>query len=490
MKTPQEKIQEILDKCSTENYIFRGEKQKHDKVSSALYRQYCEPDNNSDGNTHPPINSKYFSIFTVEKDIVEKAKQHFRPDVPNIEILTELQHYGGKTTLLDFSKDLHIALFFACDGDFDEDGRVILFKTSELPEHKGIFYKNLSENSSENICTLISPTGKSPRVIFQSSIFIHASKGYLKDDTYKIITIEKNLKKPLLEYLRQHFNIRTETIYNDIQGFVRNQHNYATAEIEFYRGYTSFQENNLEDAVEYYRKAIELNPQFSKAYNNRGAAHHALEQHQKAINDCNKAIELNPQDANAYYNRGTAYRALKQYQDAINDYNEVIKLDPQSADAYNNRGNLYCALKQYQEAINNYNKAIGLNPQSANAYNNRGTAHHALEQYQEAINDHNKVIELDPQSANAYTYNNRGTAHHALKQHQEAVNDYDEAIKLNPQHAEAYYNRGLAYLCLEQYQEALTDFSSAKTRFKKEGNIVMVEECEMVITELNKLIPQ
>ena len=188
----------------------------------------------------PHWTPEYFSAFTVEKDIVEKAKQHFRSDVPNIEVLTELQHYGGKTTLLDFSKDMHIALFFACDGNFKKDGRLILFKTSELPEQKDIDYEKLSENSSENICTLISPTGKSPRVIFQSSIFVRASKGYLKDDTYEIITIEKNLKKPLLEYLRQHFNIRTETIYNDIQGFVRNQHNYATAEIEFYRGYKSF----------------------------------------------------------------------------------------------------------------------------------------------------------------------------------------------------------------------------------------------------------
>ena len=340
MKTPQEKIQEILDKCSKGTYIFRGEKQKHNKVSSSLYRLYCEPDNNSDSNTHPPINSKYFSAFTVEKDIVEKARQHFRPDVPNIEVLTELQHYSGKTTLLDFSKDLHIALFFACDGDFDEDGRVILFKTSELPEQKNIDYEKLSENSSENICTLISPTGKTPRVIFQSSIFVRASKGYLKKGDYKIITIEKNLKKPLLEHLRRYFNIRTETIYNDIQGFVRNQHNYATAEIEFYRGYKSSQEKSFEKAIEYYSKAIELNPQFFQAYNNRGNAYRALKQYQDAINDYDEAIELNPQSANAYYNRGNTHL--------------------QSANAYYNRGNTHLALKHREKALADFSSAKAL----------------------------------------------------------------------------------------------------------------------------------
>ena len=34
----------------------------------------------------------------------------------DFEILTELQHYGGKTNLIDFTTDYLIALFFACDG--------------------------------------------------------------------------------------------------------------------------------------------------------------------------------------------------------------------------------------------------------------------------------------------------------------------------------------------------------------------------------------
>ncbi len=397
MKTPQEKIQEILNQCSTENYIFRGESQKHDKVSSGLYRQYCQPDNNSDSNTHPKIVSKYFSVFTVEKDIVEKIKQHIRLDAPNIEVLTELQHYGGKTALLDFSKNVHVALFFACDGNFEEDGRVILSKTSELPEHKDIDYKNLSENKSKNIYTLISPTGKSSRAIFQSSIFIHASQGYLEEDTYEIITIEKDLKKPLLEYLRKNFNIRTETIYNDIQGFVRNQHNYATAEIEFYRG---TQEKNPEKAIKHYNKAIGLNPQLAEAYNNRGVAYDALKQHQKAINDYDKAIDLNPQSAEAYNNRGAAYSDLKQHQKAINDCDKAIDLNPQDADAYNNRGNAYRALGEYPEAINDYNETIKLDPQSAEAYYNRGIAYSDLKKYPEAINDYSDAKTLFEKAGN------------------------------------------------------------------------------------------
>ena len=49
-------------------------------------------------------------------------------ETTDFEILTEIQHYGGKTNLIDFTTDYFIALFFACDGHHDKKGRIILQK--------------------------------------------------------------------------------------------------------------------------------------------------------------------------------------------------------------------------------------------------------------------------------------------------------------------------------------------------------------------------
>ena len=53
-------------------------------------------------------------------------------------------------------------------------------------------------------------------------------------------------------------------------------------------------------------KAIELNPNYAKAYYNRGIAKFDLQDYKGAIADYTKAIELNPNYAKAYYNRGIA----------------------------------------------------------------------------------------------------------------------------------------------------------------------------------------
>ena len=60
--------------------------------------------------------------------------------------------------------------------------------------------------------------------------------------------------------------------------------------------------------------------------------------HAAAITDYNKAIELKPNYTKAYNNRGNSYNSMKNYAAAIADYNEAIELDPDYADAYYNRG--------------------------------------------------------------------------------------------------------------------------------------------------------
>ena len=110
-----QKICEIAEKSVDGDYIYRGEPQCYDKVSSSLYREY------------PHKEGEHSDIEGVQRAILNEAKAYTSKTDP-IEILTELQHFGGKTNLIDFTEDYLIALFFACDGSHTEDGRVVLLK--------------------------------------------------------------------------------------------------------------------------------------------------------------------------------------------------------------------------------------------------------------------------------------------------------------------------------------------------------------------------
>ena len=150
----------------------------------------------------------------MEKDIVEKAKRLFPPGTSNIAMLTDLRHYGGNVTLIDFSRSLYVALFFACNGNFDRDGELVALKADTFDRIDDIDY-----SAKEPQIAIIEPvetqTSKA-RTTAQKSIFVVAPAGYI--GKCNIVTIEKAHKKNILEYLSNSHKINIGTIYNDLIG--------------------------------------------------------------------------------------------------------------------------------------------------------------------------------------------------------------------------------------------------------------------------------
>ncbi|HJT55511.1 MAG TPA: serine/threonine-protein kinase [Ktedonobacteraceae bacterium] len=182
-------------------------------------------------------------------------------------------------------------------------------------------------------------------------------------------------------------------------------------------------------------------------------------QYMNAIAAYSHVLELDPQDTNAYNNRGLAYHQLKEYRQAITDYNRALELDPTDSTIYNNRGFTYSYLKAYKLAIADYDQALRSDPKNAYAYNNRGTAYSDLKEYERAIEDYDQALEIDPKYTDAYT--SRGTAYFELGEYQRALTNYNNAIALNPNYANAYGGRGLAYYYLQDYRRAVRDFDRA-----------------------------
>ena len=350
-------INEIEEKSADGDYIFRGERQNiNRKVSSTLYRDFDD------------IDTQGFDIEVVQKEMLNGAKKHtghlpHTGDLPpdfraflakmfsmreedtaeevDFEILTEIQHYGGKTNLIDFTTDYLVALFFACDGHHDKDGRIILQKTDEI---KGM---------------LRYPRNPRHRVAGQKSVFVRSPKGYIEPNKDYIVIIPKSLKKLILQYLRKYHGIFTETIYNDLHGYIRNQAIHGDAYTEFYKGFACSNRANKEATLEtkyaeyekaiiHYTEAIKLNPELDIAYNNRGFVYHRKGDFDNAIKDYNKAIQLNPDDAMVYSNRAEAWLHLKDWEKARSD---ITTAKDMGADIIASFHNDYASVEDFEQKM-------------------------------------------------------------------------------------------------------------------------------------------
>lgn len=100
-------------------------------------------------------------------------------------------------------------------------------------------------------------------------------------------------------------------------------------------------EGDKQGAIDYYTRAIKLNPNHADAYNDRGLARLALGDNQGAIADYTQAIKINPRHAEIYNNRGIARVAVGDPQGAIADYTQAIEINPLLEDAYLNLAQVY-----------------------------------------------------------------------------------------------------------------------------------------------------
>lgn len=98
-------------------------------------------------------------------------------------------------------------------------------------------------------------------------------------------------------------------------------------------GNAAFAAHDWNKAIECYTKAIQLNDKEPTYYSNRAQANIKSEAYGYAIADATKAIELDPNFVKAYYRRAVAYTAILKSRDALRDFKTVVRKAPNDKDA-------------------------------------------------------------------------------------------------------------------------------------------------------------
>jgi membrane protease YdiL (CAAX protease family)/Flp pilus assembly protein TadD len=174
-----------------------------------------------------------------------------------------------------------------------------------------------------------------------------------------------------------------------------------------------------------YAASVWFDPNSAWAHINRGILHAEQDEYNEAVVAYTKAIEAGPDLADAYLGRGEAYRMLGELENALVDCKHALDLDPASASGFADRGETYRLLDMTEEAIADCNRAIELDAQLAWAYTVRGNIHSDNGDCQRAIADFRKAIRLERQHAWTYTLLAWELAHCPDERHR----DTKEAIR-------------------------------------------------------------
>ena len=98
------------------------------------------------------------------------------------------------------------------------------------------------------------------------------------------------------------------------------------------------------------------------AYNNRGNAHTAKGDIDRAILDFDQSIKLDPAYAKPFNNRGAAYLRKGEYDLALKALDQAIRLNPNYGRAFVNRAGVYLKKNEYDRAAGTTTRPFALSP--------------------------------------------------------------------------------------------------------------------------------
>jgi tetratricopeptide (TPR) repeat protein len=167
-----------------------------------------------------------------------------------------------------------------------------------------------------------------------------------------------------------------------------------------YLGLVYRAKDKLPLAIEHFKKAVDLKPDYAPARNSLGEAYLAMKNWDSAI-VCFKEVTGDLLYATPHYpltNLGWAYYNKKEFALAESYYKEALKIDPNFPIALRGLGLTYLAIGTPRDAVNCFERAVKYSPGFPELFSDLAGTYVILKEYNKAVIFYKKVIDIAPGS--------------------------------------------------------------------------------------------
>ncbi len=229
-------------------------------------------------------------------------------------------------------------------------------------------------------------------------------------------------------------------------------------------GISYFFKKKPDEAIKWYRQAVDVQPSHSGALNNIGGYFYMKQKPDSAIYYFHRSISSDSTDDKPYQNLGRTFLNAGMVDSAYYYYQKAKSLSPYGLDADRALKELevltsdtatstpdlasfdmlfglaekYAAQKQFDLAETYYQRALQLRPDDVRALNNLGFSYQAQGKFDKAINMFNGVIELT--GGGAIAYNNLAGVVYRMGLADSAEVLWERALKYEPENIQIKKN--------------------------------------------------
>jgi len=246
---------------------------------------------------------------------------------------------------------------------------------------------------------------------------------------------------------------------------------FAQSARQYYKAGEEFFDNmNYRDAIEQYTKAVEIDPDYDKAYIQRANAYARLNDYENAATDYDRAIVFNEKEAELYYLSGYAYHRQGKNGIALTKLNNAIEMKRNYLEAYQVRSVVYIEMKRYQEALEDCQKCLRLK-EDEKGFHNLAKVYEKLEMYDEAENAYRSSIRKNRRVID--THFALASLLFKRQKYTEAYQSVTQMLELDPKNLEGLILKSRILSAQQNYPKAIEELSLASIEYPDEPVIYM-----------------
>lgn len=166
-----------------------------------------------------------------------------------------------------------------------------------------------------------------------------------------------------------------------------------------------------------------------RIYAARGAAWLREEEPEQAIADFSKALEIEPQNTTVRAARARAYSQLDNHKAAATDWSEIVTADPSAGPPQLMRAESLLAAGETAAALAGYDRLLAADGKNVAARIGRGNVFVALDDKPQAYREFDLAEATDPQ--NWQVFHARGVAADKWGDTKLAIENYSQTLRLN-----------------------------------------------------------
>ena len=165
-------------------------------------------------------------------------------------------------------------------------------------------------------------------------------------------------------------------------------------------GILSAKSNNIQKAMQYNLKVVELRPKWFSGHTNLAKTYVLTNNLEKAIHHFQIALKLHPKHEE-HFNLANTLRQANKTDKAIELYQKAINLNPNYAEAHNNLAATFTLQNKFTDAVKHYERALSIKPNYIEAHINYAITLSGMKKYHQAADHFQKALQLDPNNQNA-----------------------------------------------------------------------------------------